>query len=115
MKPVSEQRINRELKTVRVMIGLYCRDHHSGHSDLCDDCRALWDYTRQRVERCPLRANKPTCLNCTVHCFKQAQREQIRVVMRYAGPRMVWRHPIMSLFHFLDGLHRPKSRPNGCT
>jgi predicted amidophosphoribosyltransferase len=95
----AERRTRLELKTVRVMIGLYCRDRHDGGRELCDDCRALWEYAQQRVGRCPFRADKPTCVNCTVHCFKPAMREQIRVVMRYAGPRMVWRHPILSLFH----------------
>ncbi len=33
-------------------------------------------------------------------------REQIRAVMRYAGPRMVYRHPMMTLFHFVDGLRK---------
>jgi hypothetical protein len=23
--------------------------------------------------------------------------------MRYAGPRMLWQHPILSLIHWLDG------------
>ena len=98
-----ERRIRREQKTVQVMIGLFCRDKHGSGRDLCGECRALWDYAKQRVDRCPFGADKPTCLNCTVHCFKPAKREQIRVVTRYAGPRMAWRHPLLSLLHFLDG------------
>jgi hypothetical protein len=27
-------------------------------------------------------------------------------VMRYAGPRMVWKHPVMSLRHWLDGFRK---------
>ena len=34
------------------------------------------------------------------------RREQVRVMMRYAGPRMMWEHPIMSLRHWLDGFRR---------
>jgi len=105
----AERRARRELKTARVMIDLYCRDHHGGGRGLCDDCRALSAYAQQRVDRCPFRADKPTCVNCPVHCFKPAMREQIRLVMRYAGPRMVWRHPVLSLFHFLDGKRKPRS------
>jgi hypothetical protein len=33
-------------------------------------------------------------------------REQVRAVMRYAGPRMLWRHPILALEHLWDGLFR---------
>jgi hypothetical protein len=106
----AERRIGRELKTVRVMIGLYCRDRHGGGAELCGECRALWEYARGRVERCPFRADKPTCLNCAVHCFEAARREKIRVVMRYAGPRMLRRHPVLAILHLLDGKRRPKSK-----
>lgn len=34
-------------------------------------------------------------------------REQIKAVMRYAGPRMLLHHPILALFHMLDGLRKP--------
>jgi hypothetical protein len=30
-------------------------------------------------------------------------REQIRVVMRYAGPRMLRNHPVLDLQHLIDG------------
>jgi len=111
----AERRIHRELKTVRVMIGLYCRDGHGGGPDLCDKCRALWEYAQLRVERCPFRADKPTCADCTVHCFNPGMREEMKAVMRYAGPRMAWRHPVLSLFHLLDGRRRgrPSRGPSG--
>jgi hypothetical protein len=31
------------------------------------------------------------------------EREEVRVVMRYAGPRMISRHPILALWHLIDG------------
>ena len=35
-------------------------------------------------------------------------RDAIRVVMRYAGPRMLVRHPVLALGHAIDGaMHRP--------
>ena len=27
----------------------------------------------------------------------------MKQVMRYAGPRMLWRHPILAIRHLLDG------------
>jgi hypothetical protein len=30
-------------------------------------------------------------------------REQVRVVMRRAGPRMLLRHPLLGIRHLLDG------------
>jgi hypothetical protein len=29
-------------------------------------------------------------------------REKIQAVMRHAGPRMPYRHPLLALYHFLD-------------
>ncbi len=102
------RRIRRELKTVRVMIALYCRERHGGGRDLCEDCRALWEYTQQRVERCRFGDGKPTCVNCPVHCFKPDRRDDIRRVMRYAGPRMALRHPLLSVLHVIDGRRAPR-------
>lgn len=98
-----ERRLRRERRTVEAMIALHCRARHRGGRDLCEACRELRDYARRRVERCPFGPDKPTCARCPVHCYAAAQRDRIRAVMRYAGPRMLWRHPLLALFHFLDG------------
>jgi hypothetical protein len=103
-----ERRIFRELETVRRMIGIHCRGVHGGGREPCGECAALLDYARRRVEKCPFRADKPACADCAVHCFEPAMRERIRAVMRYAGPRMAWRHPILSLFHLLSGRRRER-------
>jgi hypothetical protein len=73
---------------------------------LCDDCTALHDYARRRLERCVFGAAKPTCAKCTVHCYKANMREYIRQVMRWAGPRMLRRHPVLAVRHMIDG-HLP--------
>jgi hypothetical protein len=38
-------------------------------------------------------------------------REKIREVMRYAGPRMIYRHPIMAVFHLIDGMREKPIKP----
>jgi hypothetical protein len=37
-----------------------------------------------------------------VHSYKKDRREEIRQVMRWAGPRMLLAHPLMTAFHYLD-------------
>jgi len=94
----------RELAIIEAMIRMYCRGHaHPGRGPLCADCAELFDYATRRLERCVFGDAKPTCTNCTVHCYSADMREQVRVVMKWAGPRMAWRHPILSFFHLLDG------------
>jgi hypothetical protein len=109
-------RRTREFKTIAVMLRMYCRAHHAAKdaSPLCHDCIALHDYARRRLERCPFGEEKPTCVNCTVHCYKAAMRERVRQVMGWAGPRMLWRHPVLAIRHLIDGrrpappLHRAR-------
>lgn len=104
-------RFEREKKTLVTMIALYCKDHHKPVAELCADCRALQEYALGRLEHCRYGADKPKCAACTTHCYKPAMRDAIRDVMRYAGPRMLVRHPVMAVGHTVDGLlHRPKAK-----
>jgi len=103
----SSRRLAREWRTIEAMIQIYCRDHHQD-GELCQECQGLLDYAGVRLDRCQFGAEKPTCAKCPVHCYQKTRREQVRVVMRYAGPRMLWEHPLLSLRHWLDGL---KSAP----
>jgi len=91
-------RLRRERTTIAAMIGIYCRDHHGGR-DLCASCGQLAVYAAQRLDRCPFGADKPTCANCTVHCYRPEMRDRVKIVMRYAGPRMLLRHPILAVMH----------------
>jgi len=36
----------------------------------------------------------------------------VRTVMRYAGPRMMWRHPFLALAHVVDGRRPAPELPN---
>jgi hypothetical protein len=108
----SSRRLAREWKTVTAMIRVYCRDQHGGA--MCPQCADLARYVRLRLDRCRFGGDKPTCARCPVHCYQRDRREQIRAVMRYAGPRMLWRHPWLSLWHLQDGWFRtaPPNRPH---
>jgi hypothetical protein len=86
-----------EINTVRVMIGMYCRHHHQ--EEFCDECRNLHEYAVKSIGKCPFGADKPVCSECRVHCYKPDMRERIRKIMKYAGPRMIYRHPFLALKH----------------
>lgn len=92
----------RELKTIETMVRMYCGGHgHQRDGALCSGCGALFEYASRRLERCVFGDAKPACANCVVHCYKADMREQIRVVMRWAGPRMMLRHPILAIAHMI--------------
>jgi hypothetical protein len=103
------RRLARERRTIAAMIALYCRHHHGPRAGPCEACVALDAYARRRLERCVFGSAKPTCANCTVHCYRWEEREAIREVMRWAGPRMLARHPLLALAHVVDG-RRPAPR-----
>ena len=102
----------REWKTLDAMMRMYCRHHH-GTSGLCGDCAALSEYARRRLERCVFGDAKPTCANCVVHCYKADMRERVRAMMRWAGPRMIFRHPVLALMHKVVDGRRPAPRLPG--
>jgi hypothetical protein len=99
----TNRRLARERRTVVAMIRIYCRDRHRTRGELCAECGRLHDYAMGRLDRCPFAEDKPTCAQCPVHCYQPALRERIRQVMRYAGPRMLWRHPWLAICHLLEG------------
>lgn len=116
----------REQEIVSQMIALYCKGNHSAHRsapprerggemqqvrkgaalrerrDLCPECAELEAYAHARSERCPFMEEKTFCSNCTVHCYRPEMRERIRTVMRYAGPRMLFHHPVMAIRHMIE-------------
>ena len=85
---------------VSEMIALYCRrQHYTPKDSLCPECQELRDYALARIDHCPFMETKTFCSACKVHCYKPAMREKIRTVMRWAGPRMLPVHPILSIRH----------------
>jgi Nitrous oxide-stimulated promoter len=110
-------RLARELDTIAAMLRIYCRAHHrgaaaaGGPAGLCGDCGALLAYAHKRLVLCPYGPDKPTCVNCPIHCYGRRQREAVRQVMRVAGPRMLWRHPWLAIAHLIDGRRGAPPRP----
>lgn len=108
-------RIARERKTLEAMIRLSCRDRHGTKGGLCNACAGLLAYAAKRLDRCPFGAKKPACANCPIHCYRPDMREQVRAVMRHAGPRMIWRHPVLAACHLIDSRRKAQalSGPKG--
>jgi hypothetical protein len=104
---LEQKHLVRERLTMAMMVGIYCSDHHGTSGEiLCSECREFLDYAEVRLEKCPYGEDKPTCSNCPIHCYKPAQREQAKAIMRYAGPRMLFRHPLLAVAHKLDGFRK---------
>ena len=94
-----EKKRRQEKETVGLMIELYCRGNHgTPKGQLCPDCAALRDYADARVGHCPHMATKPE------------MREQIRQVMRWSGPRMLFHHPVLAIRHLVETRKQKKAQ-----
>lgn len=97
---------NTEGLTIKVMVKLYCRDHHNCQSPPCVACSELIDYAIAKVKQCPLKEKRTTCGKCKIHCYNPAMKKQIKEVMHYAGPRMLKSHPLLTAKHILKGIKK---------
>ena len=106
--------LEREKIIVQEMIRMYCFGNHTGDGNLCEECQALAIYSEKRLLSCLYGEAKPVCKECPVHCYSPQRREQMRLVMRYSGPRMALRRPIFALVHIIDNItaSKPKSIKN---
>ena len=95
-----EGKIKREKRTIEAMIRIWCGKKHGG-KDLCVECSGMLEYAVRRVDRCIFHAEKPACKDCPVHCYAPLMKERVREVMRYSGPRMIYRHPVLAVMHLL--------------
>lgn len=99
-----KSRRERELIIAVTMIRMHCLSEHRAGKTVCHSCNQLVLYTTQRLNRCKFGDGKPVCKDCEVHCYSPEKREEIRKIMRWAGPKMLYRHPLYALIHLLDSL-----------
>jgi len=88
-----------EKMTIEAMVRIYCRYHHG--KDICEDCGAILSYCFARIEKCIFGPDKPACNTCTVHCYSPKMREQVKTIMRFSGPKMIYKHPYLAIVHLL--------------
>ncbi len=100
-----EKKRHKEQYVVEQMVFLYCKKNHPAfdrkNRQMCPECQALADYAKMRSEKCPFMKEKTFCANCKVHCYKPDMRENIRKVMRFSGPRILFYHPILACWHLI--------------
>jgi hypothetical protein len=91
-----------EKETIIKMIRIYCNAHHNtAKKSLCPACSELSEYAQKKRSICTFGENKPTCQKCPIHCYTPQMKEQIRTVMRYSGPKMIFKHPLLAVIHLM--------------
>jgi hypothetical protein len=106
--------LDKEKKTIAAMIRIFCDAHHgAARKPLCPECSDLLEYARERLDKCPFGQNKGACSKCDIHCYKPVMREQVTQVMRYSGPRMLKKHPLLAIDHLLKTRGIGRGKGNG--
>lgn len=98
-------RERRPAETGAAAIGLYGRKRPT----LCVECEGHLSYGERRRAFCP-KDPKPFCAHCDTHCYRPAEREWQREMMRYAGPRSWSRgHAIDGIRHLIEARRHQKA------
>lgn len=99
MKEAGPVKMTIEKVTIEAMVEMYCSAHHKVEIDICQECTGILDHARLRLDKCPFGEKKGPCAKCTVHCYNPSMGAKITAVMKYAGPRMILKHPVLALLH----------------
>ena len=77
-------RIEREKKTITLMIEIYCRKKHGNKKGvLCDECKELLEYAHKRLDFCKFGNEKSFCSKCPIHCYKKDMKVKIKDVITF--------------------------------
>lgn len=119
----TEKRRKEEEALYLAMAELYCKKKgHDGRTEvfekdgtplryrgkpllLCENCARMALRAVRQTRHCPHMAYKTFCHECPRPCHKPDP--EIRDMMRFSGPRVLLRHPLM-YFRFLKFLLRSK-------
>lgn len=95
-----DARVQRDLRTLQAIGSIYCAAHHAGalkdDAGMCEECAAVIKYTHERASACPYN-HEGNCQDCKLKCNRGEQQQRIKAIMKYAAPRMLVKHPIMTM------------------
>lgn len=104
-------RAAKDRATMEAIGQIYCRGNHDaalrGADAMCPECREAIERTLDRATACP-HGHNHNCEDCETHCQRGESQQQIKRIMRYAAPRMAFRHPLMTATYLrkkLSGKH----------
>ena len=103
----------KDLRVLMDFLQIYCEGKHTSQSkniwshpdldkdaSLCPECFSLMEYSAKRLIYC-VQDPKPSCKDCTIHCYAPEQRAKIKEVMRYSGIRLILKGRLGYVLHYL--------------
>lgn len=96
--------ISEEIRLIDAMIKTYYCQEQVNMTEIPE--KRMLNYAKKRLEYCRFGESKTTCQRCPVHCYQENYRNQMKKIMRYSGPRMLLKHPVLTIKHGIRGLTR---------
>lgn len=93
-----ENKREKKKKTLNFMFDIYKKSHPQRKEDLDE----LKSYAFTRIDKCPNVEEGIYCNTCKIHCFKEDEKEEMRKIMKFSGPRMMIYHPILAMDHLIS-------------
>ncbi len=114
----TDPQLKEEADTLTAMVSAYCQHHHGTQDVLCPKCADFLRYALKRLACCPYGADKPVCAKCKIHCYRAHEKALAKEVMRWAGPRLMLSHPILTAKHVIKSLtvtppEKPRNKGRG--
>lgn len=94
--------IGREKRMLDAMVLIYCKANNCYGSAPCVKCTKLGVYAKSRLEHCRFQEKKPVCGRYDLTCYDLQNKDYAEEVFTYAGPRMMFEHPLLGIKHFQD-------------
>lgn len=94
----------KEKSIIKLMIKIYCKGNcdKNNQNEMCFSCKNLLNYANEKIDKCPFIESKTFCSKCKIHCYDELNRKQIKKVMKYSGPRMLFYNPVLVFKHLLS-------------
>ncbi len=101
MLAIMKRAVKKQL--IHEMITIFCAAKHHRVGN-CQTCSRLEEYANMKIDRCPPGDSGISCSSCRVHCYGESERSLIKEVMKYAGPGIFLKSPLLTLRYFMNNL-----------
>lgn len=100
---IKKDKIEYEIEVINKMIDIFYKNKNHKEEYTNTEIDQLKDYCSSKIYNCPVILEKTFCSSCKIHCYDKDQRDLIKKVMKYSGPRMLFYHPVLLIKHLLLG------------
>ena len=66
---------------------------------------------RKKTRLLSLRREETRLRKCKIHCYGKGYKERAKEIMAFSGPKLLLKHPILSMRHIMALFREPPEKP----